>query len=208
MDSYEVSKFIGAACLALLVIFVPKTLIEMRLADHGEERGSGTPAAHAPEGAKAPETAKAPASGEEKKADAAGADTHAPATAPAAAGLDVAKVISLVGSANADAGKTAFGKCLACHTAEKGAGNKLGPNLWGVVGRPKGSIADFTGYSAAMKEKGGNWSFEELAQFINKPGSVIQGTKMIFPGIKDPQAIADVLAYVRTLADTPAELPK
>jgi cytochrome c len=208
MDSYEVSKFLGAACLALLVIFVPKTLIEMRLADHGAEQGSGTPVVPAPEGAKAPQPAKDPASGEEKKSDAAGANTPAPPAAPNPAGLDVAKVISLIGSANADAGKTAFGKCLACHTAEKGAGNKLGPNLWGVIGRPKGAITDFTGYSAAMKDKGGNWTFEELAQFIHKPGSVIQGTKMIFPGIKDPQAVADVLAYVRTLADTPAELPK
>ena len=206
MDSYEMSKIAGAACLALLFIFVPKTLIDMRLADQGAGHGTATPAVSAPEGAKAPEAGKAPAVGEEKKPGNAG--TAAPAAAPKASGFDAAKVTSLVGAANADAGKAAFGKCLACHTAAKGAGNKLGPNLWGVIGRARASIADFTGYSAALKAKAGNWTFEDLAQFINSPSSLVQGTKMIFPGIKDPQAIADVLAYIRTLADTPAELPK
>lgn len=200
MDSYELSKFAGAACLALLLIVGTRTLIDMRLADHG----AGTQATHAPEGAAAP--AK---SGEEKKADAGEAAAPAPAAgAPPKAGIDVAKVVSMIGSANADSGKAAFAKCAACHTAVKDAGNKLGPNLWGIVGRARASIADFPGYSTAMKSKGGNWTFEDLAQFINSPSSLVQGTKMIFPGIKDPQALADILAYIRTLSDTPAELPK
>ena len=81
-----------------------------------------------------------------------------------------------------------------------------GPNLWGIVGRPKGSQEGFN-YSAALKEKGGEWGYEELANFIHNPRSYIPGNKMAFAGIRDNAEIADLLAYLRTLSDNPPPLP-
>ena len=101
-------------------------------------------------------------------------------------------------TANAQAGAAIFKKCQACHSGEKDGPNKVGPNLWGVVGRPKGSHEGFN-YSDAMKKKGGDWSLVDVAAFVHNPKEFIPGTKMLFPGIADPSDLADVLAYLNTL---------
>jgi cytochrome c len=97
--------------------------------------------------------------------------------------------------------------CQACHNFEKGAGVKIGPPLYGVVGRPRASVPGFD-YSAAMKAKGGKWTFDEIFKFINDPQAYIPGTKMTFAGEPDPQKRADIIAYLRTLSDNPLPLPK
>jgi cytochrome c len=97
--------------------------------------------------------------------------------------------------------------CQACHNFEKGAGVKIGPPLYGVVGRPRASVPGFD-YSAAMKAKGGTWTFDEIFKFIKDPQSYIPGTKMTFSGEPDPQKRADIIAYLRTLSDNPIPLPK
>ena len=79
-----------------------------------------------------------------------------------------------------------------------GGPNKVGPNLAGVVGRPKASHAGF-GYSDAMKAKGGNWTLDDLASFIHSPKTFVPGTKMLFPGIADAGDLGDLLAYLNTL---------
>jgi cytochrome c len=96
--------------------------------------------------------------------------------------------------------------CQACHNFEKGAGVKIGPPLYGVVGRPRASVPGFD-YSAAMKGKGGTWTFDEIFKFINDPQSYIPGTKMTFTGEPDPEKRADIIAYLRTLSDNPLPLP-
>jgi cytochrome c len=96
--------------------------------------------------------------------------------------------------------------CQACHNFEKGAGVKIGPPLYGVVGRPRASVPGFD-YSAALKAKGGTWTFDEIFKFINDPQSYIPGTKMTFAGEPDPQKRADIIAYLRTLSDNPLPLP-
>jgi cytochrome c len=116
-------------------------------------------------------------------------------------------VLPQISKASADNGKDTFKRCLQCHTPEKGGPNRVGPNLYGIVGRPRASHAGFP-YSDAMKNHPGNWTFEELAKYLHDPKGDIPGNKMAFAGIKDNGELADVLAYLRTLADSPAALPQ
>lgn len=183
MDSFEFTKIAGGVLMALLLIFLPKTFIDLAH-HHGPVEGGYTLPAPS-------ETAAAPAAGGE--------------AAPAA--FDPAKVAAAIATAKPENGAAAFKKCLACHTAEKGAASKAGPNLWGVLGRPHGSFPGF-GYSEAMKSKGGDWTYSDLASFLHKPKAFVPGTKMVFAGVADSAELADLIAYIRTLSDNPPPLPQ
>lgn len=185
IDSFEFSKIAGGVLAALLVIFLPKTFIDIARQSHGPIEGGFTLPAPAEGGGAAPEGG---------------------AAAPAA--FDPAQVVAAVATANPENGAGTFKKCLACHSAEKGAASKAGPNLWGVIGRPHGSLADFKGYSEAMKTKGGDWTYADLAHFLHKPKDFVPGTKMIFAGVSDTGELADLIAYIRTLSDNPPPLPE
>jgi cytochrome c len=114
----------------------------------------------------------------------------------------------MVASASAEDGAGLFKKCSSCHVVKKDAASGVAPNLWGIVNRPKAAQADFAAkYSDAIKAKGGEWTYENLAAFIHQPKGYLPGTKMVFAGIKDPAEIANIVAYLRTLADSPAPLP-
>jgi len=106
-------------------------------------------------------------------------------------------------------GEKAAAKCGACHNFAEGAGAKVGPDLYGVVDRPKGSFPGFS-YSAAMKEhaaKGEKWTFEEIDHFIANPRAYMKGTIMSFAGVAKPEERADIIAYLRTLSHNPVPLP-
>jgi len=100
-------------------------------------------------------------------------------------------------AADIEAGKVAFKKCALCHTTESGK-NKIGPSLFGIVGRKSGSVDNFS-YSEAMKNFDHTWDAETLDTYLADPRAVVPGTKMIFPGIKDKTGRDDVIAYLETL---------
>lgn len=114
---------------------------------------------------------------------------------------------TLLASADPTKGQAQAKACLACHVFDKGGANKTGPDLWDVVDRPIASHEGFA-YSDSLKEKSGEkWTFDMLNEFIKNPKSVAPKTKMTFGGIKRDAARADLLAYLRTLSDSPKPLP-
>jgi cytochrome c len=113
----------------------------------------------------------------------------------------------VLASADPKRGETAAKKCATCHTFNKGEPNRVGPNLWGVVNRNKAAVPNFN-YSAAMKAKGGNWTFDDVYHFIAAPKAFIPGTNMSFAGVPRPSERADIIAYLNAQSDTPAALPK
>jgi cytochrome c len=104
-------------------------------------------------------------------------------------------------------GEAAAKQCATCHTFEKGGPNRVGPNLFGIVGRAKGGHAGFN-YSAALKGKGGNWSYEDLDQFLANPKAYAPGTSMSYAGLARGGQRADLINYLHTLADSPVPFPK
>ena len=115
-------------------------------------------------------------------------------------------VIALLAKANVENGSKLIKKCTICHDLTKGGANKVGPNMWGIVNNKKAHRDDFN-YSKALTAKGGNWTYEDLFHMIQKPSAFIPGTKMNFIGFKKPEDVADVIAYLNTLSDTPSPLP-
>ncbi|WP_292642151.1 ankyrin repeat domain-containing protein [Mesorhizobium sp.] len=119
----------------------------------------------------------------------------------------IAPISARLASANAESGKEIFGRtCGACHLVVPGVKNPK-PNLWEIVGRRKASQGDVQ-YSSSLKDAGGNWTFEELNFFISNPALTLPGTDMNFPGLQDEKQRADLIAYLRTLSDTPLPLPE
>ena len=112
----------------------------------------------------------------------------------------------LLQTASVEKGEAAAKKCAACHSFEKNGPNKVGPNLYGIVGDKKGEGRGFN-FSAAMKAKGGTWSYDDLNQFISNPKGFVPGTAMGFAGIQKDSERADVIDYLHTLSDNPVTLP-
>jgi cytochrome c len=101
---------------------------------------------------------------------------------------------TMMKTADIDRGMKIFKKCATCHSIGKGEAAKVGPNLYGVVGRKKASTA--FAYSDAMKAKGGAWDSESINTFVTKPKDYVPGTKMAYPGLKKPQDRADVILFL------------
>lgn len=136
--------------------------------------------------------------------------TESDSGAPAKKGLpDVLDLKTIFASYNLENGEKVFKKCAVCHTPNKGGENKVGPNLWQIVGNSTASNSSFN-YSKAMlarKEDGKKWTYEELYRYLYSPKKYVPGTKMAFTGIKNDDDRRDVIAYLRTLADAPLQLP-
>ncbi|HTQ14404.1 MAG TPA: cytochrome c family protein [Rhizomicrobium sp.] len=109
--------------------------------------------------------------------------------------------------ADLGAGKTISGRCEQCHDLSKGGPNKIGPNLWAIVDAGRGVDRGGFDFSSAMKSKGGTWTYDELFKFLKLPGAYIPGTKMTFAGLRSADDRINLIAYLRTLADSPAPIP-
>lgn len=99
---------------------------------------------------------------------------------------------------DATKGKTYFTRCAICHSNASGAPNRIGPNLFGVVGRKAGAIPGFF-YSPAMKKSGITWTEDKLEAYIAKPQTIVPGNRMAFAGVADHQQVDDLVAYLETL---------
>ena len=126
--------------------------------------------------------------------------------APAQAAEPMPDFATAIPMADAMQGAMIAERCGACHDWTKGGPNKIGPNLYGVVGRPRASHPGFE-YSAAMKAKGGTWTYPDLFTFLRQPALFVSGTKMSFAGLPNPKDRLDVIAFLRMQADTPSPLP-
>lgn len=115
---------------------------------------------------------------------------------------------NLLASASVEKGQATAKQCQACHTFEKGGPNRVGPNLWNIVGDERGKDRGGFNFSAAMKAKGGKWTFDELNKFLTNPRGYIPGTAMTFAGLSREQQRADVIDFLHTLSDSPMPLPK
>ena len=128
------------------------------------------------------------------------------AEVPAKPAFDAAAVVARVADADLAQGAAAFRMCSACHPGEKNAPPKIAPNLWGVLGRAKAATPGYA-YSAALKAKGGTWTYEDLADYLHNPREFAPGTSMAFAGISDNARMANLIAHLRALSDAPLPLP-
>jgi cytochrome c len=181
MDSFEFNKIAGAVLATALLVFGLSELSNIIYHPHApEKQGFAIEVAEAETGGEAAETAEA---------------------APAVS------IGTMLASADATKGQAVFKACAACHDPSKGGPNKVGPNLWDIVGRNHGIHEGFS-YSeamAALKDK--PWTYEALNEFLLAPKAAIPGTKMAYGGLKKEADRANLLAYLATLSDSPVPFP-
>lgn len=109
-------------------------------------------------------------------------------------------------TADAAHGQQVAQRCAQCHDWTKGGPNRIGPNLYGIINRARGTHEGFS-YSAAMKNKGGTWTYADIFQYLKQPASFVPGNKMAFAGLPRAQDRLDLIAYIRSWADSPPALP-
>ena len=180
MDSFEINKLIGAFLATMFVVFSLSLVSDAIFAAPVPEKpGFGIEAVEEEAGGEAPAAEES--------------------------------VLPLLATADVQEGTAEHKKCIACHTVEKGGANKTGPNLFEIVNRPIASHEGFA-YSTPMKEfsQGGTvkWDYEHLDKFLTSPKGLVKGTAMGFGGVKKTQNRANLIAYLRTLSDSPAALPE
>jgi len=131
---------------------------------------------------------------------------EAPGKGKAEAAPAAQPIEKLLASASVEHGAQVAKQCQICHNLQEGQGPKIGPDLYGVVGRKIASVSGFN-YSAALKKVSGAWTFDALNKWLDDPRADVPGTAMTFAGIKNEKQRADVIAYLNTLSKNPLPLP-
>jgi cytochrome c len=180
MDSWEWNKIAGAVLGTLIFVMVIRIASESLF-----EIGPPAKAGYVVEGVEEASTATAAVPVEEAMPD---------------WGTVLAK-------ADVNKGHDISHKCEQCHDLTKGGPNKIGPNLWAIVDAPRGEGRNGFDFSTAMKSKGGTWTFNELFKFLKSPQAYIEGTKMSFAGLRSADDRINLIAYLRTQADSPVAIP-
>jgi cytochrome c len=195
MSLFELNKFAGAALFAGLMAMV-SWLISDAVYKVDDPHGNVAHAVSASEEEAVEDDAAAEdAASEDAAAEDAAAEETSAAEVVAAISID-----ALLADADAGKGAKLFKKCGACHTSEAGGKNKVGPNLWRIVGRDVGSVEDFN-YSDALSSRGGTWTVETLNAFLANPKEAVPGTKMSFAGVKKDGDRANLLLFLQGLSD-------
>lgn len=123
-----------------------------------------------------------------------------PSAAPAADGDMAARLAA----ADVEKGKVLFLQCRACHSlVPENEPGKIGPTLYGVIGRPAGSAPGYD-YSQAVKDSGITWTPELIDKWLARPSDFLPGNKMVFVGVQDPQDRANIIAFIQQESSKPA----
>ena len=179
MDSFEVNKIIAAVLLvALLIIGIGKISDIVFFIEKPEKAGYKV---------------ELP-------------DTENSSQSVKAAEVEEVDISALLALGTVEHGEKVFKKCTACHVVNKGGANKIGPVLYGVLGRKVAAISDYK-YSKAMASYDNNWTFEEMNGYLRKPQTYIKGTKMAFAGLRKEKDRASVILYLNQNSDNPLPLP-
>lgn len=115
-------------------------------------------------------------------------------------------IATLLASADVAKGEKVFAKCSSCHSINSGGANGIGPNLYGIMGKPHASVAGFA-YSDALKSKSGPWTFDEMNAWLTSPKAYAEGTKMSFAGLGKAEDRANLMAWMNTQTGSPLPLP-
>ena len=175
MDSFEINKIVAAVLVVFLVVFGIGKISDMVF--HVEKPNTS---------AYKVEIVKA-------------------STSTDSGTLETVDIAALLADGDAEHGKKVFKKCSACHSVKKGGKNKIGPALYGILGKKSASISDYK-YSKALIAHGKVWSYKEMNSYLIKPQAHIKGTKMAFAGLKKEKDRASVILYMNSMSDNP--LPK
>ena len=177
MDSHEINKIFGAVLATVLVVLMVRII--------------GNTVFH------------------EEMAEKPGYEIEVAEEGAAGAAQQEEEVIPLpvfLANASVDAGARAANKCAACHTFEEGGANKVGPNLYGIMGNKTAHLSDYA-YSADLANANGTWGWEEMNAFLENPKAVYPGTKMSFAGLRKPEERANIMVYMNSLSSAPLALP-
>ena len=187
MSGLEVNKILAALIMAILIVTVISHVGDLIVNIDTEKHGKQDKETHTAYKIDVPQKEDTPSKKKKKEEI-------------------IDPISALLINASTEKGQKIFKKCGTCHNYEKGSANKVGPNLWNIINRPKASVEGFS-YSKALIEKSGKWTYEELSEFLYKPKKYAKGTKMNFIGLKKTDDRANLILFLRAQSDKPVPLP-